>query len=221
MPKPRKHIVSLDATPYYHCTSRCVRRAFLCGFDQLTGQSYEHRRQWLEDRILLLGQVFAIDICAYAVMHNHHHVVLHINKAQSLSWSDQEVCQRWHQLYKGTSLTQKFLNAEPLSEVELDVVKAKLGEWRLHLCSISWFMRALNEPIARMANTEDKCTGKFWESRFKSQALLDHKALLACIAYVDLNPVRAKIAPTPEVSDHTSIKMRVNAVKHNKNQPKP
>ena len=220
MPKPRKELVSLDATPYYHCTSRCVRRAFLCGIDSSTGKSYEHRRQWVEDRILLLAEVFTIDLCAYAVMSNHHHVVLHINKAASLNLSDKEVCQRWHQIYQGTLLTQKFARADPLSPAELDTVILKIEQWRLQLSDISWFMRALNEPIARQANAEDQCTGRFWESRFKSQALLDEKALLACMAYVDLNPIRAKLAKTPEQSQHTSIKKRINAIKQQQHQPK-
>lgn len=219
MPKPRKQLVSLDATPYYHCTSRCVRRAFLCGIDHYTGQNYEHRRQWVEDRILFLAEVFAIDVCTYAVMSNHHHVVLHINKAKSLHWTDHEVCERWHKLYKGTVLTQKFERGEALDDAEMLAVKMKLDQWRLDLCSLSWFMRALNEPIARMANAEDKCTGRFWESRFSSQALLDEKALIACMAYVDLNPFRAKMAKTPEDSDHTSIKTRIEKLKEEAQQP--
>ena len=100
MPRPRKQQISLEATPYYHCTSRCVRRAFLCGLDALTGKDYEYRRQWVEDRILFLGEVFCIDVCAYAVMSNHHHVVLHINMAEAQSLTDLEVCERWHKLYK-------------------------------------------------------------------------------------------------------------------------
>ena len=179
MPKPRKCLISLDTTPYYHCVSRCVRRAFLCGVDRDASRSYEHRREWVENRILELTQIFAIDVCAYAVMSNHYHVVLHINKAQACAWSDYEVCERWHRLYKGTPLTQKYLRKEPLSTAERQVVAALIDQWRLQLADISWFMRNINEPIARQANAEDGCTGRFWESRFKSQALLDEKALAA------------------------------------------
>ena len=108
MAKARKYQISLDSTPYYHTVSRCVRRAFLCGYDNTTGTHYEYRRQWVEDRLLLLADVFAIDLCAYAVMSNHVHTVLHINAAKAHSLTDLEVCERWHRLYKGTLLTQKI-----------------------------------------------------------------------------------------------------------------
>jgi REP element-mobilizing transposase RayT len=209
MPKPRKTLVSLDATPYYHCVSRCVRRAFLCGEDAFTGNSYEHRRQWIEDRLLELASIFSIDLCAYAVMSNHYHVTLHINSEQALSWSVLEVVEHWHRLFKGSLLSQRFCQGEVLSKAERNALSDQVNEWRERLMSISWFMRCINEPIARQANHEDKVTGRFWEGRFKSQALLDEKALAACMVYVDLNPIRARMAASPEQSDHTSIKQRI------------
>ena len=209
MPKPRKTLVSLDATPYYHCVSRCVRRAFLCGEDALTGQSFAHRRQWIEDRLLELAGIYAIDIAAYAVMSNHYHVVVRINAEQALSWSERDVIEHWHCLFNGSLLSQRYVQAESLSTAERNALSEQIEEWRKRLMSLSWFMRCTNEHIARNANHEDNVTGRFWEGRFKSQALLDDKALAACMVYVDLNPIRAKMAETPEQSDHTSIKQRI------------
>ena len=210
MTKARKEQVCLDATPYYHCVSRCVRRAFLCG------EQYEHRRQWVEDKLLDLAQIFCIDIAAYAVMSNHYHVILYVDKEQALSLSSKQVVHRWHQLYKGNLLSQRFESGEELDSADLRQLEKSLVEWRARLMDISWFMRIMNEFIAREANKEDQCTGRFWEGRFKSQALLDEKALLACMAYVDLNPVRAKIARTPESSAHTSVKKRCKKAKQSK-----
>ena len=137
MPKPRKTLVSLDATPYYHCVSRCVRRAFLCGEDTVTGNSYEHRRQWIEDRLLTLASIFAIDIAAYAVMSNHYHVVLHINHEQSANWTRSEVIAQWHQLFKGSLLSQRYSRGETLSKAEHDTLSEQVNEWRKRLMSIS------------------------------------------------------------------------------------
>ncbi|WP_237058456.1 transposase [Microbulbifer sediminum] len=211
MTRARKTLICPGTTPYYHCVSRCVRRAFLCGQDDRTGQCFEHRRQWIEDRMLELGRVFALDICAYAVMSNHYHVVLHINSAEADSWDLHEVVERWHRLYKGSLLSQRFLRGETLGSVEHARLSEVAEGWRTRLTDISWFMRSLNESIAREANREDRCSGRFWEGRFKSQALLDERALAACMAYVDLNPIRARMANTPESSAHTSIKRRVSA----------
>lgn len=215
MPLARKRQISLSDTPYYHCVSRCVRRAFLCGKDEVTGKSFEYRRQWVEDRLLFLSSVFAIDICAYAVMSNHTHVVLHVHQYKAEYWTDAEVIRRWHKLHKGTILSQKFasIHAVAFTSAELASVQATINVYRQRLADISWFMRELNEPIARQANREDNCTGHFWEGRFKSQALLDEHALAACMVYVDLNPIRAKMNRTPETSQHTSIKRRIHALK--------
>ncbi|WP_085304841.1 transposase [Colwellia polaris] len=208
MATPRKQQISLVNTPYYHCVARCVRRAFLCGEDTVSGQSFEHRREWIEEKLHFLSQVFAIDVCAYAVMSNHYHVVLFIDEEKAQQWSMKEVLERWHRLYKGTILTQQYCRGDALPKHLMAIVEATAEVYRKRLMKISWFMGYINENIARAANQEDNCTGRFWEGRFKSQALLDEAALAACMAYVDLNPIRANIANTPEDSTHTSVKLR-------------
>jgi len=212
MPQPREQLVSISDTPYYHVVSRCVRRTFLCGIDGNTGQSFEHRRQWIEDRIRLLSSIFSIDVCAYSVMSNHCHIVLKLNPEESQGWSMDDVLTRWTSLYKGPLLVRKYQEEEVLSQAEMKTLQSFKEVYRNRLTSLSWFMKCLNEPIARQANKEDNCTGHFWESRFKSQALLSEEALLSCMAYVDLNPIRAAMASTPETSDHTSIKERIKPV---------
>ena len=209
MPQPRKRLVSLHDTPYYHCISRCVRRAFLCGNDPVSGFNFEHRRQWIVDRMKLLSSVFAIDLCAFSVMHNHYHIVLRVDPQKAALWTDHAVAKRWTILFSGPRVIHQFMAQTTLSASEEVCVVRLITTWRKRLMDLSWFMRCLNEPIARMANHEDHCSGRFWEGRFKSQALLDERAVLACMAYVDLNPIRAAIANTPEQSDYTSVQQRI------------
>lgn len=216
MATARKRQISLADTKYYHCISRCVRQAYLCGKDIVTGKSYEHRRNWVEKKLLLLANAFCIDVCAYAVMNNHTHIVLYVDDKKAERLSDRAVVIRWHKLYKGSWLTNKFINDEALNGSERIMLAAQISQYRERLASISWFMRVLNEDIARRANREDGCKGRFWEGRFKSQALLDEAALAACMAYVDLNPIRAEMATTPETSEYTSIKKRIEHAKHGK-----
>lgn len=213
MTRPRKELVDIADTRYYHIVSRCVRRSFLCGKDESTGRSYEHRRQWIEDRIHLLSSLFGIDICAYAVMSNHLHLVVKLSPEEIAALEDYDVVTRWRHLFKGPHLVQQWYKGERLSETELNEVNSAITVLRNRLSNLSWFMKCLNEPIAKRANEEDQCSGHFWESRYKSQALLSENALLAAMAYVDLNPIRAGIAASPQTSDHTSLKVRLSANK--------
>lgn len=206
---PRKNLISLKDTLFYHCYSRCVRRAYLCGIDHISSKDYSHRKTWVIDRLATLGKAFAIDICAYAVMSNHYHLVLRINEEKMKSCSDKNVAERWHSIYKGNPYTKRFIEGKKLSQAGQFIVQQCVNMWRQRLCNISWFMRSLNEFIAKEANMEDECTGRFWEGRFKSQALLDENALLTCMVYVDLNPIRAAMAKTLETSEHTSIQQRI------------
>ncbi|MCF6441748.1 transposase [Pseudoalteromonas luteoviolacea] len=200
--------------------ARCVRRAFLCGEDKYTGKNFDHRRTWLVERIKLLSRVFAIDIAAYAIMSNHYHLVVKVNRQLALSWSDNEVISRWYKLYKGSPIADKHRNGDTLSEADQLLVSELVEKWRTRLFDISWFMKNLNEYIAKEANKEDNCTGKYWEGRYKSQALLDETALLSCMAYVDLNPIRANMANNLEDSDFTSIQERIKHFKNTKSNSK-
>lgn len=210
MTQARKTQVSLEETSFYHCYVRCVRRAFLCGEDYSSGVNYDHRKQWIVSRLKFLSYIYSIDICAYAVMSNHYHVVLHVDKARAEAWTREEVVERWLQLYKGSVLVDRWLkDPKAMDQPSREVVYELIEEWRRRLHDISWFMRGVNETIARMANEEENCRGRFWEGRFKSQALLDETALLSCMAYVDLNPVRAGVEKDLESSDFTSIQQRL------------
>ncbi|MEZ5440245.1 MAG: transposase [Lysobacterales bacterium] len=191
----------------YHCVSRCVRRAWLCGFDKLTGKSYEHRRSWLVDRMNQLGSIFAVRVLAYCAMSNHLHLALQFDPAWVESWSDQACAERWTALYGGPADETDEQRQQRVANL---LRKAdKMEQIRVRLCSVSEFMKCLNEHIARMANIEDEVTGRFWEGRFKCQRLLDEQALLSVMAYIDLNPVRAGMAEDLESSDYTSIQQRI------------
>lgn len=217
MASPRYSQLSLNDTLWYHCVSRCVRRAYLCGRDDRSGQSYEHRRQWVMQRIKQLAGIFTIDVAAYAVMSNHYHIVVRVDNERPYELSTEEVMQRWTQLYKGSLLINRYLSEQrnEMSEGELFQVEELATVYRQRLCDLSWFMKNLNENIARKANKEDQVKGHFWESRYKCQALLDDKAILTAMTYVDLNPVRSLMAETPEASEFTSIYERIQAAKNN------
>lgn len=211
MARARNGLIDLDSTSYYHVISRCVRRAFLCGDDKYSGKNFDHRRQWVLDQIKLLSDVFAIDIAAYAIMSNHYHLVLRVNRDEALNWSLDEVIERWYRLYGGHPLVDLYRRQMIDDEARFKKVEEIVQVWRIRLFDISWFMRNLNETIARAANKEDNCKGRYWESRYYSQALLDEQALLSCMIYVDLNPVRADMCPDLITSDFTSIQARIVA----------
>jgi len=199
----RGQLVDLEVTRYYHCISRCVRRAFLCG------EGFEHRKKWIEERIELLARNFAVSVCGFSLMDNHLHVLARLDPGLSAEWSDVDVVRRWIAVYP-----PRTLDVDDPKVVQMWVDHeckdaGKVARYRERLRDLGWFMKALKEPLARMANKEDGCKGTFWESRYKSIAILDEEALLATCAYIDLNPVAAGIATTPESSQHTSIRQRV------------
>ena len=208
----RSEVVTQGVEAYYHCVSRCVRRAFLCGLDSRTGRSYEHRKAWVQARLKDIAAAFGIEVVTYAVMSNHLHVVLRTRPDLVEGWSAEEAAERWLTLFPSKRDEEGQPEAPSRAAIELLAGQPeRLTEIRCRLGSVSWFMRCLNEYVARMANREDGCKGRFWEGRFNCQVLLDDSALLACMAYVDLNPIRAGVAETPERSKYTGIFDRIQA----------
>jgi len=206
---PRRRQFDAANPPWLHCISRCVRRAFLCGTDT-DGRVLDHRRRWIEERLRLLAQAAACDVAGHAVMANHVHVVMRMAPERARSWSDREVVERWLRIWP----IARHDDGSPV-EASPEVVEALVGHskkvaiWRQRLTDLGWTMKALKEAIARRANREDRCSGAFWEGRYKSVPLLDQAALTACMVYVDLNPIRAGVADRPESARHTSAYERI------------
>lgn len=205
----RSKLVDVSISRWYHCISRCVRRANLLGEHIPNGIN---RKAWIENRLKLLADIFAIGVGGFSVLDNHLHLLLRIDDQLAQDWSDEEVVRRWLKLYppRGT-------NRKPL-EVTDQLVQDKLADspWvakiRQRLGSLSWFMKCLKEPLARLINKEENCTGALFEGRYKSIAILDKQALLTTGTYIDLNVTAAGLAATPEQSAHTSIKERIQHV---------
>jgi hypothetical protein len=211
----RGEVIDPSLIQLVHGIHRCVRRAFLCGEDPLTGRSFDHRRDWIRDRLEFLASVFAIDCLTFSVMSNHVHQILRARPDIAASWSDRQVAARWLKLHP-VRRNQDGSPATPTRE-EIDAIvndPEVLAERRRRLSDVSWWMRSFALGIACQANREDGVKGHFWESRYKAQLLLDEAAVLACAAYVDLNPVRAAVAATPEESRFTGVKERIDDLAH-------
>ena len=206
MATARSLVVAADEVAAYHCIARCVRRAALCGDDPLTGRNFDHRKTWLLHRLQDLAEAFAIDIGGYAIMSNHLHLAVKTRPDLVRDWDDEEVFRRWRSIFPLRNRSKEALKI--IAETEI-ANKKLMSCRRARLANISWFMRCLLEPIARRANAEDNCGGRFWEERFKCIGLLDETAVISCTAYIDLNPVRAGLVPTPEASEYTSVFDRI------------
>jgi len=206
MAQPRSQLVPTDIPSTFHC----VRRTFLCGIDDYTGQSFEHRKQWAQARIALVASCFAADVLAYAVMSNHLHIVVHVDPTHVGLWDDETVVERWLALFPPRNDDHA---AREHNRLRILLDAHYLIELRRRLGDLSWLMRCLAEPIARRANAEDRCKGRFWEGRYKCQRLCDTRAVLAAMAYVDLNPIRAGMTTRLEDSDHTSAQQRIDHAK--------
>jgi REP element-mobilizing transposase RayT len=209
----RSTIVHDDHDAVYHCTTRCVRRCFLMGDDPPSGRNFDHRRRWLKARIHHLCTIFAVESFALAILNNHYHVVTKMTPSLAATWSPEEIVTRWLLLYPrfGTKKDEPAITVDSPIFQNFCSNPVLVATWRKRLASLSWLMRSINEYIARRANKEDEAKGRFWEGRYSAKRLDDEGAILACMCYVDLNPIRADMADTPESSAFTSVYDRVTA----------
>jgi len=199
----RCKLVDQSKCGVYHLINRCVRRGFLLGHE------CDHRRDWLQYALREKTAIFAIDVLAYAIMNNHFHLIVKTHPERAAAWSAMEVAQRWLDACPPKDLRGQAVRP---GHAELEALIAQPGwveERRKRLASMSWLMKLIKEKLARQANKEDNVRGHFWEGRFTSVPLLDEAAVIAGMVYVDLNPIRARIAETPEESDHTSVQERI------------
>jgi REP element-mobilizing transposase RayT len=216
----RAEVFSPDEIAIVHVMNRTVRRCFLLGDDPISGKNFDHRKGWMEDQLEIQAQNFGIDLICYALMSNHFHLILRSRPDVVATWDDTEVARRWLTLCpkRRPSKRKNAKNegdvgkqAEP-TQAEIDAIvndPAELQDLRSRLSDISWWMRLLSQKIGSRANRDDKEVGKFWQSRYKGVKLLDEASILACAAYVDLNPIRAAIAENLEGSFYTSAQQRV------------
>ena len=205
-----------------HVIARVVRRCFLLGDDPFTGINYDHRKDWIEQQLLRLSAAFGIDLLCFAVMSNHFHLVLRSRPDVVETWDDSEVARRWLSLCPIRK--KQDGSAEDPNEFELNSIRNdpdRIKQIRLRLSDIAWWMRLLCQNVAMRANKEDQEVGKFWQARYRAVRILDEESLLACAAYVDLNPIRAAIAETLEESDYTSVQRRIQAMTSNETMNEP
>ncbi len=217
--KPRREVVDPSIIQVFHILNRTVRRCWLFGEDPLTRKNYNHRKMWIEELLRHFAGLFGIDLLSFAILSNHYHLMLRSRPDVVETWDDTEVARRWLMICPKRK-NKDGTPCEP-NEKELDSIrnsKETLKEIRSRLSDVSWWVRLMDQRIARRCNDEDKEKGRFFEDRFKAIPLLDEQAILACSAYIDLNLIRAAIAETVELSDHTSGQLRAKALKAKTNR---
>ena len=159
MATARRRLVDISVTRWYHCISRCVRQALLLG------DRNGDRKDWIERRVRELADIFAIAVSGFAVMDNHMHLLVRIDPDVVAGWSDEEVARRWGRLFPPRDRSRGLLplSDQWVSEKVADV--AWMAMIRERLQSLSWFMKCLKEPLARMANQADRTSGSIFRGK--------------------------------------------------------
>ena len=195
-----------------HICNRTVRKCFLMGQDESSGKNFDHRKVWIEEYLKQFSAQFGVDLLGFSILSNHFHLILRTRPDVVATWSDEEVARRWMMLCPH----RKNADGSPCQPTEPEIrsiagCPVKTKEIRERLSSISWWMRLLCQRIAMRANREENEAGRFWQDRYRATVLTDEASLLACAAYVDLNPIRAAMCEKLEDSGHTSVQRRIES----------
>jgi hypothetical protein len=214
----RKDLVREGEIGTYHCWSRCVQRAFLCGYDPVTARDFDYRRGWIESLLAYLAGVFALDVGNYNILANHLHALLRTRPDVAALWSPEEVALRWKLAWPELRDGQWVREPTDAEVAALLGQPGRIEQLRRRLSSLSWFMARWKEPIARLCNAEMETSGHFWDARFRCRELLDDAAVLTCSFYVDLNQIRAGLAASLEASRYSAICQRLLAAQQREAQ---
>ncbi len=214
----RAEVIDPNEINVVHVIHRTVRRCFLLGYDRESGKNFDHRKDWIENLLARFAAQFGIDLLCYSILSNHYHLILRTRPDVVATWNDTEVARRWL-----TICPPRKVNGQPAAptEAELNSIRCcptKLTEIRQRLSSVSWWMRLLGQRTAQQANREEGEAGRFWQDRYRAIRLIDEESLVACAAYVDLNPIRAAVAETLETSNHSSVQRRIVALQQVSNE---
>ncbi len=212
MPNPRSDTISPTKIQLLHVFCRLVQRGFFMGTDSVSGINYDHRRDWLLDRIKLLAQVYCIDVITIAIMHNHFHLQVRTRWDLVQSLTDEEVLRRLFLLkYDRYFFPDGSDRKTATREIQRTLKDPKeMKKARKKLSNISKYMQSLNQHIAIKANRESNVSGTFFDRRFGHELLESERAILANALYIDSNPIRAEIASTPEESEFTGAYERIH-----------
>lgn len=213
MTKPRKYQIDLDRTTIYHIVCTCVRHAWLCGYDTKNNKSYEYRRRRIVARMHTLASIFFIDLLEHNVLSNHYHIIIDVMKKRAQKASRAEVVRRYYAISNAQRYpaAKKWFEGQMLSETEYEQAMRDIEFFRERLCSISWFMQNLNQPIALEANQEEGMQScSFWDKRYYSQGIYSQHQKLKCMIYVALNTVHAGIDSKPEQAPYSGLFERIN-----------
>ncbi len=208
MPVARHQLINQAQPAYYHIYSRCVQQERLCGYDPKTQKDYSHRKHFMVKRLHLLTSIFPVDSAAYSIMDDHYHLNVFHNPERVDQWEDETIVHLWLTIHQGPGFMRRWYRDKPLRADEYDKVQPQIDAWRSKLKSLSYFMKCFNEKLSKEFNKESGKKGAFWEERFRIKQLHNERDLLMCMSYVELNPVHAGIADTPEQADYTSYRER-------------